>query len=213
MDWRALPRTLACLVIVTAALYGLLGTFPTRSAARSGLSVSATPGPQCTVWQTDGVASPEPEVCTVSSPWWTAWATCAMTPIHSELWPAASPADAGLSRVPWIEAEPPSAGIVGHLFYGNRPLHVGGEFPDQSRAKVLWEFDAPVRGLSIRATELGAESSPVALMEEMVDSTLATHWPSFLDIPTPGCWQVALSATDEGGDEVTGGVTFIVIDG
>lgn len=207
-------RTVLWCSIVLAEIYGLAMPGPmTTSAPRSDVLAAATPGPDCTAWRQGGSSGTKPEVCTVSSPWWTAWSSCSMTPIHSELWAASSPEDTGLSRIPWIRAEPASTGIVGHLYYGNRPLAAGGEFPDGSRAKVLWEFDVPVRGLSITVTDTSGDAPPVVLIDATSESAPSSEWPSFLDIPAPGCWTVTLSATAEAGAEVKGHATFIVVSG
>ncbi len=57
-----------------------------------------------------------------------------------------------LSGIPWVQAQPTSSGIVGHLFYAHstttksgtyRFLHTGGGYPDGSTTKILWMVNSP----------------------------------------------------------------------
>jgi hypothetical protein len=173
----------------------------------------ASPAPvNCTVWRTSPDAPLGPDVCTDSVPWWTAWYSCPITPIHGERWQGTQAGDEGLEVIPWVRAEPVSAGLVGHLFFGSRPLHTGGRFHDGGNAKVLWQSDRPLSAMRITAVDLAGGGQPVTIVDAPA-STGETQWPSLVDIPSAGCWRVDLRARDPDGREIVGSVTFIVIDG
>jgi hypothetical protein len=171
----------------------------------------------CTIWRTGSVAGVELDPnCTLSPPWWDSYSSCRITPIHADVWTATSDADAGLALIPWVAPEATGAKIVGHQFYGNRPLHTDATFPDGSMAKVLWQFDPAVLGLTLIAHDLGDRSkAPVEIHDVGAANTtsgLSTDWPSYVRIPTPGCWRVDLDATTATGQAVHASVTYIVVD-
>ena len=132
--------------------------------------------------------------------------------IHTGPWRGA---DTGLAGISWIEPVPPGSGITGHLFYGNRPLHAGGAFPDGTNAKVLWTFERPVSNLELTATPAETEGgSPVSIETGPANTNngVSTQWPSLIDVPTADCWQLTLDATDIDGRKVHGVVIFVAVD-
>lgn len=182
------------------------------AAAPAGTPQAASPPVSCTIWRAANGSLAGPADCTFSNPWWQSWSDCPITPVHGERW-LPDGADWGLlSDLPWVQAGP---GIVGHLFYGNRPLPVGGKFPDGSATKVLWHFTDMVEGLRMTATNLGAkQQAPIDITSSTGPANSApfsTEWPSYVVIPQAGCWRVDLSAKDEDGHPVKGSVTFIVV--
>ena len=153
--------------------------------------------------------------CTLSKPWWTAWFDCPVTPVEGGLWPARRAGDDGLARIPWVQAEPSASGVVAHLFSGSRPLHTDNHFPDGARAKVLWTFPRPVSRFAMTATDLGNPGTPLTIWEVDADGTASDasdQVPTYLDIPSAGCWRVEVRAQDEAG-EFMASATFVVIDG
>jgi hypothetical protein len=147
-----------------------------------------------------------------SAGWWTAWANCPITPVRNLGWEA-SRADDLLARLPWIEAAPDRQ-IVGHLFYGNRPLPLGGTFPDGMNAKLLWEFARPIAAVSITATRLDPPEQSVTIIGARSDHPVGeTQVPSLMAMPGGGCWRVEIRAEDRDGNAVSGAASFVVIDG
>jgi hypothetical protein len=111
---------------------------------------------------------------------------------------------AGLEGVPWMKAEPSSSGIIGYLFFAGpeasknqtyQPLHTGGRYPDGRSTKILWVIDNPHASNSIEITgkqlsaghETFQQSFPVA-------SSPAGNYPSIVNVPTSGCWQLQLKS-------------------
>jgi hypothetical protein len=126
------------------------------------------------------------------------------TSVHYHPYPGVGP---GLARLPWIGASPPSIGLVGHLFYYDRPntwererfsplrMYSGGKSPDDRLSmKIRWELR---RGsvppfLNVFATRIdGPGSSHQRLPSTSSDPS---QFPSIIDIPTPGCWRLTLNA-------------------
>jgi len=203
-------------IVAIVAWEGLLATPAIAQDASPMASPIAGTSSGCTVWRT-AMPGPVigPEGCTQSDPWWTSWSSCEITPVHSEPYPDSTGGNAIFAILPWVQAENANAVIVGHQWYGNRPLHVGGKFPAESmNAKVLWQFAEPVRDLTITGTDLSdASATPVSIVTGPANTSPAsTQWPSLLSIPVSGCWRVDLAATDVDGNPVTGSVTYIVVD-
>jgi len=187
--------------------------------ASSLLFSSATPTTTsttlgCTIWRTGAVNMADQPDCTLSEPWWNSWTSCGITPVHSEPWVMTYPGDQGLQNVPWIKLDSTGASAFAHLFYGNRPLHVGGEFPDGVNAKVLWQVDRIVTDLTLTATKIGDRAqTPVSIPTYATNvASNASQWPSNLSIPTPGCWRVDLDARTTSGGAVKASAVFIVVE-
>ena len=123
---------------------------------------------------------------------------------------------AGPEGVPWMKAESPSSGIIGYLFFigpetsknqAYQPLHTGGRYPDGRSSKILWVIDSPnasdtieITGKKVPAThETFRQSFPMALSP-------AGNYPSIVNVPTSGCWQLQLKS-----GTITGTVTFWVV--
>ncbi|MGC9974946.1 MAG: hypothetical protein ABSC36_06125 [Gaiellaceae bacterium] len=121
----------------------------------------------------------------------------------------------GLEVYPWISASP-QAGLVGHLFYypGQKVwqrkrlskvrIYAGGQSPDgRMSMKILWEIrnqhvsEASMRVKGRRLDGKGSFSDILAGKGQ---------FPSIIDIPTPGCWQLTLK-----GAGATGSVTMIAV--
>jgi hypothetical protein len=122
--------------------------------------------------------------------WWSSWSSCAVTPIRTEAWKASNATDMGLEHIPWIQPSATGAGVVGHLFYGNRPVHANGKFPDGEIAKVLWQTDQPVRDLTLAANVVGNPAQPPVILDAggvYTGSAYATQFPSTFSVPLPGC--------------------------
>ncbi len=120
---------------------------------------------------------------------------CAPTPVHDR------PLQGnGIPGTPWVQAEPVSAGITGHLFVGNRLLHTDGWMPDGATTKTYWRLadGHGQTGITITGRDLsaGRGSRSVPLSN------------GILILPTPGCWQLEL--TGERG-QVKAHATFIIL--
>lgn len=123
---------------------------------------------------------------------------------------------AGPEGVPWMKAETPSSGIIAYLFFAGtvpsepqkyRPLHTGGRYSDGSTTKILWVIDNPHASNSIEITgkqlsaghETFQQSFPMA-------SNPAGNYPSIVNVPTSGCWQLLVKS-----GTITGTVIFWVV--
>lgn len=133
---------------------------------------------------------------------------CAPTKIHMVSYGS----DAMIPRdVPWIAALPKSSQIVGFLFYV-RPHATGdgaamrthGTMPDGGNTKILWivKTHSIHRTLTIAGKNLTGEGT----MHQSVRAS-SGGYPSIIDIPVPGCWQLTLR-----NGEIKGKVTLRVID-
>jgi hypothetical protein len=119
------------------------------------------------------------------------------------------------SDIPWIQAQPATSGIVGHLFYTPftmavkstyRFLHTGGVNPtDGASTKILWTIDhASISdALQIDGTNLSnagktfhqtinPSSSPVANLSQ-------NQYPSIVVVPSAGCWQLQITSGQASG--------------
>jgi hypothetical protein len=123
----------------------------------------------------------------------------------------------GLEGVPWMKAEPPSSGIVAYLFFADqgssnknqtyRPLHTGGSYPNGNSTKILWVIDSPhaANTIEIVGKKLSDDHETFRQIFQMALSP-AGNYPSGVNIPTPGCWQLQLKS-----GAITGTVTFWVV--
>lgn len=101
-----------------------------------------------------------------------------------------------LSDIPWVQAQPISAGIRGYLFYAQsattksatyRFLHTGGGYPDGSATKILWMVDSPQASgpLQIDGTNL---STPGKTFHQTIEGS--GEIPSIVVVPSAGCWRL-----------------------
>ena len=157
----AIVRLLFAFALATTGL-----SFDTATPAASSPAVAG-----CTAWRTGPVSSDYFPECTLSDPWWTSWSSCDASPVHSEPWKPDDGASQGLTGIPWMQPDATGARVVAHLYYGNRPLHTNGAFPNGDAAKILWTFDRPVTGLTLIATKLGDGSQPVVSIDTGVASS------------------------------------------
>ena len=121
---------------------------------------------------------------------------CGATPVYRGAVPAwlvtagggsGSPSGAPTS-LPYVIAKPQIAG--GYLF--GFPLRAG--HPESPSNKILWAMRLPRNGSSlvVNATPLGA-ASPTVSITLPDDSSPGEIYPSIIDVPFAGCWQVGLS--------------------
>jgi len=119
------------------------------------------------------------------------------------------------SEIPWVQAQPTSSGIVGHLFYAPytlaekgsyRFLHTGGVYPtDGTNTKILWTIDHPniLATVQIAGTNL---SSPGKTFHQDIDPTSSpivvsppSQYPSIIVVPNAGCWRLQVSSGQASG--------------
>ncbi len=125
-------------------------------------------------------------------------ATCPVNPVY-----AGSLGKSGLEDVPWIRADPLSSQVTAFLFFVEptykqthtyHPLHTGGHYPDSNRnTKILWILDAS--NSPDTATITGVKvSSPRETFQQTLSlagsATPGANYPSIVNVPTPGCWQI-----------------------
>lgn len=141
----------------------------------------------------------------------TVTASCPITPVFT-----GSLGRPNLDVLPWMKAEPASSGIVAYLFFAGpvssdtqtyRPLHTGGGYPDGSSTKILWSINNPNASVALEITgkKLSAGHETFQQTFPMASSPWGDY-PSIVNVPTPGCWQVQLKS---GTDAAT--VTFWVV--
>jgi len=115
-----------------------------------------------------------------------------------------------------MKAEPASSRIVAYLFYAGpvssdtqtyRPLHTGGGYPDGSTTKILWSINNPNASVALEITgkKLSAGHETFQQTFPMASSPRGDY-PSIVNVPTPGCWQVQIKS-----GTVAATVTFWVV--
>jgi hypothetical protein len=134
---------------------------------------------------------------------------CRPARVHHTPYPGG---DERMSGIPWIRGEPRSGGLVALLWYWNERwgkartayIFTGGTAPEGYSAKVLWAFLSPAaqgRG----GAELVVEGRNLTGKGTFRDTFAAISYegqegaPSYasiIDLPTPGCWRLTLTAGD-----------------
>ena len=186
-------------ILGLAVLMMLVAGCTTSSQQRSQASPVLSPGasPSASVTQL------KPEGALPSS--------CPATPIYQ-----GGKANAFVSSgIPWIQAQPASSGILGHLFYTPftlaekgtyRFLHTGGANPaDGANMKILWTIERPSISeiLQIDGTNL---SRPGKTFHQTINpgasSTVVlsqSQYPSIVVVPSAGCWQLQITSGQASG--------------
>jgi hypothetical protein len=125
-------------------------------------------------------------------------ADCPITQIHTD--PFSGPGGSRIpAALPWVQAEPASSGITGHLFYAidsqHYFLHSGGQFPNGPADKILWLIENPqaANQLEVKGAML---SNPQEAFDEVFPAAAspADNYPSIINAPTAGCWQLTLTS-------------------
>ena len=97
----------------------------------------------------------------------------------------------GLTDNPWALATPASAGIVAYFWYPPPDL-IFAHGPNDG-TKVLWvSHTEQAAHLTVAAHPLNA-SSPVVRFDFPAADSPAGNYPSGIDLPSPGCWQLDLT--------------------
>ena len=125
-------------------------------------------------------------------------ATCPVNPVY-----AGSLGKSGLEDVPWSRADPLSSQVTAFLFFMEptykqthtyQPLHTGGRYPDGSRnTKILWILDASNSSDTATITGVKVSSRHETFQQTLSlagSATPGANYPSIVNIPTPGCWQI-----------------------
>lgn len=184
--------------------------------SQSDLDAASPESVSCTIWsQEGGYGSDRPVQCTLSEPWWHAWENCDITPVHAERFEYPRPFDQHLKSIPWIIAESADVTLIGHLFYGNRPLIEGGRYDlDGAHAKVLWEFGEHVQLESVTGVNLWNPDETATLLYSVANSntSYSSQFPMYMIFPSGGCWETTLAGIKEDGEAFSAAATFIVID-
>jgi hypothetical protein len=113
---------------------------------------------------------------------------CPTTPVHGESLPlAGAPAN-----VPWVQASPQRAGIVGVVFAhtgtSTFALWTHGRGPNGQATKVLWIVrNVHARGLlDLRGSRLDGTGS----FRQTFSAAGDAGYPSIVVIPRVGCWRL-----------------------
>ena len=118
----------------------------------------------------------------------------------SRLLPPPAPAWAvrtGLENVPYILADPNSAGVA--IFPLRYPL-VAVRRPDGSNNKVIWVSQGPIQKLHVYAHPHGAYSPVVKVLAWSHGTT--DQCPGIVNLPAPGCWHFSIKAERHYGEFV-----------
>jgi hypothetical protein len=121
-----------------------------------------------------------------------AGARCVPAPIHGgrpPAWTAAAWADSSPGfTVPYALA---SGDAAGAFFFAPR-LRAG--HPENPANKVLWIVRFPRNGHPLTITARpGADPSQVVRISRPADSSPGEIYPSYVDLPKPGCWRLSLA--------------------
>lgn len=186
MKKRRISSSLFWLIGIAVLLYGCTG----GSSATQGQTPLATATSSSV--KTPAVSSPADVV--QLQPEGTLPTSCPATPVYQ----GGPEKISGTGGLPWIAAQPASAGITGLLFYGRGPttkdgtyrfIHTGGGWNDGSTTKILWSIDQvkSASPLQISGTSL---SEPGKTFQQTVNG--AVEIPSIVVIPRAGCWSMHL---------------------
>ena len=146
---------------------------------------------------------------TVAKPIAPAPAKCQTTPIYQ-----GGTNRSGLADIPWVQGEPSSSGIKGYLFFADsgassnyRFLHTGGGYSDGSTTKVLWEITNPQASDTIEIVGRKLSGGSGVFRQSFPEAASpAGDYPSIVDVPTSGCWQLNMKS-----GTVTTSVVFWVV--
>jgi hypothetical protein len=90
--------------------------------------------------------------------------------------------------MPYALASNDAAGAF--LFAG--PLRAG--HPDNPANKILWIVRFPRRGHTLKITaRLSTNPQDVVHIQRPADSSPGEIYPSYVDLPKPGCWRLSLA--------------------
>jgi hypothetical protein len=177
------PHVLHALLWLVGIMVLLCGcTGPSQRQAQTPSASGATPSAPVTQLKPEGALP----------------SSCPATPVHQG-------GSGYLSGIPWVQAQPTSSGIVGHLFYAQsattksgtyRFLHTGGGYPDGSTTKILWIVDNPQA-----SGPLLIDGSNLSNPGKTFQQTLASggEIPSIVVAPSAGCWLLLISSCNARG--------------
>jgi len=177
------PHVLHALLWLVGILVLLCGcTGPSQPQVQTPAASGATPSAPVTQLKPEGALP----------------SSCPATPVYQG-------GPGNLSGIPWVQAQPISSGIRGHLFYAQsattkrgtyRFLHTGGGYPDGSTTKILWIVDNPQASgpLQIDGTNL---SHPGKTFHQTIAGE--AEIPSIVVVPSPGCWRLQISSGNTNG--------------
>ncbi|MCO5227576.1 MAG: hypothetical protein M9934_04740 [Thermomicrobiales bacterium] len=157
-----------------------------------------------------GVAAQVVSADYVSPPWWSSWSNCDIAPLE------AGDGDTFFEQLPRLKLVEGDIEVTGIFFAGDRPLPVGGEFPDGSFAKVFWQFSERVEDFSISGVLLDASDTALQMLADPhpanSSSSVSAEWSSILEIPEAGCWEIRLSAIDQSGEAFETRFVFVAVE-
>lgn len=104
-------------------------------------------------------------------------------------WTAPAFSDSSSRTPPWPHAVSARGNVVAILF--GYPLRAG--HPTNPANKILWITRLPRRGspLTIKARPLRS-AAPVVSLSAPADSSPGEIYPSYVNVPSAGCWQLSL---------------------
>lgn len=139
-------------------------------------------------------------------------AGCPITPVYT-----GSLGKPDLDVLPWMKAAPVSSNIIAYLFFAGpvssntqtyRLLHTGGGYPDGRSTKILWNIQNVNSGNDIQITGKKLSGGQDTFQQTFpVASSPLDDYPSIVNVPSPGCWQLTLKS-----GTVTGTAVFWVVD-
>jgi hypothetical protein len=135
---------------------------------------------------------------------------CATSVVHYDRYPGTGRA---LGRAPWVRASPISQGLVGLLAYWTdewragrvttAQMYAGGTSPVGGNMKILWAFLAPkartatdAQLLTVKGKRLDAPGKSWQRFHPIsyTGQNRAPSFASVIDLPSPGCWRLDLTA-------------------
>jgi hypothetical protein len=109
----------------------------------------------------------------------------------------------GTESLPWVQATPSSAMIVGQLFYyqgtpwqrASLPrarIYTRGRTPTGGTTKILWHVRG--RGDGLELTVYGKRLDKRGSFTQHFPTAGGDQFPSIVQVPSVGCWQLQLTA-------------------
>jgi hypothetical protein len=129
-------------------------------------------------------------------------ASCMSTLVQYAPAPAASQGTEGL---PWIQASPASAGLIGQLYFypgttwqesalPRARIYPSGHRPDGGATKILWSarLSGTSTELVVSGKRLDAPGKFIQHFPVAGGGGSSVGYPSIIAIPRPGCWRLDL---------------------
>jgi hypothetical protein len=108
--------------------------------------------------------------------------------------PPAPGAGRALAANPWVQLGVPNSGVIAYFFDPRSPfLTAGSSPPPDASNKILWIEDDPIGGDLVIVANPSLTARPTVMLTVPPAGSPAGTYPSIVNLPTPGCWHLAVT--------------------